>query len=216
MRFQTIGLLGIAWLISSVLIGCGGKGSEPASSSDSTSSIPTAVSGDNALTRREVVFPEGQLKIVWVNMDSLLNNYDYYFAQQQEMRNLASSAEADMQKQAKSFEQRMTSFTDRAQKGLMTRSEMQKEQESLQAEQGRLLQLQEQHRAQLMEEEQVRTRKVMAAISEYIEKYNAEHGYDYILSGPILYGHPALNITRDVLEGLNSAYSSSRSNAASK
>lgn len=115
-----------------------------------------------------------------------------------------------------SLERRVATFQDNVQKGLMTRSEAQKEQEALQVEQGRFLQLQEQHRQRLMEEEQVRTRKVTAAITEFIQKYNKEHGYDFILSGPMLYGAPALNVTNDVLLGLNEEYAAQRKANAAK
>lgn len=207
-------------MLAMLALGCKeGNKSGAAQGSDSTSAQPTAgVDGATDPVSNRIVFAEGSLKIVWVNMDSLLANYDYYFDQQREMGEMMSRAEKDLQSKGQSLERRVTSFQDKVQKGLMTRSEAQKEQEALQVEQGRFLQLQEQHRQRLMEEEQVRTRKVTAAISEFIQKYNAERGYDYILSGPMLYGAPALNVTNEVLEGLNAEYAAKRKaeNNASK
>lgn len=206
MALAMVSLLGV------LALGCnGGNKSDATPGSDSAAVAPASgEASTEAQANKKIVFAEGSLKIVWVNMDSLLAHYDYYFDQQREMGNMTSQAEKDLQAKGQSLERRVTTFQDKVQKGLMTRSEAQKEQESLQAEQGRFLQLQEQHRQRLLEEEQVRTRKVTAAISEFIKKYNAEHGYDFILSGPMLYGAPALNVTDEVLQGLNAEYAAKR------
>jgi outer membrane protein len=45
-------------------------------------------------------------------------------------------------------------------------------------------------------------------LHKYIELYNEEKGYDYILSyskdGSILYANKENDITRDIIEGMNS------------
>lgn len=211
MKRYTVALAAVAF-IGVLAISCNGGGkSGTTQSSDSTAAEPAA-SGSSATEQAssKIVFTDGSLKIVWVNMDSLLAHYDYYFDQQREMGNMTSQAEKDLQSKGQSLERRVSSFQDKVQKGLMTRSEAQQEQEALQTEQGRFLQLQEQHRQRLLEEEQVRTRRVTAAIAEFIKKYNAERGYDFILSGPMLYGAPALNVTNEVLQGLNAEYAAKR------
>lgn len=217
MRRYTVALIAAA-LFGAVAISCqNGSKENGAKGKDSTVSSTVASESENAAQAgRQVVFPEGSLKIVWVNMDSLLAHYDYYFDQQREMGSMTSQAEKELQTKGQSLERRVATFQDNVQKGLMTRSEAQKEQEALQVEQGRFLQLQEQHRQRLMEEEQVRTRRVTAAITEFIQKYNKEHGYDFILSGPMLYGAPALNVTNDVLLGLNEEYAAQRKANAAK
>jgi len=101
-------------------------------------------------------------------------------------------------------------------KGLLTRSEAQKLQEELGQEQARLLQLQESKRQQLLEEEQVRLRKVTAAIQGFINRYNQSHGYNYILSVGTLYADPRLSITAEVLKGLNEEYAAEHAKNAKK
>ena len=204
-------VLGLVVVLSVSLMGCQ-QGAKNVEAEGKDSSANVAADGGNETgggVAKTVVFPEGSVKIVWVNMDSLLTHYDYYFDLQREMSDMTGKAEKDLQTKGQSLERRVAAFQDKVQKGLMTRSEAQKEQESLQAEQGRFLQLQE-----LLEEEQVRTRKVSEAISEFIKKYNATSGYDFILSGPMLYGSPALNVTEEVLKGLNEEYAAQKRNAA--
>lgn len=154
--------------------------------------------------------PTDGLRIAWVNMDSVLNGYDYYFDMEREMGELSKQAEQELTQKGKALEQRVMQFQDNVQKGLMTRSEAQKMQEELAAEQTKFLQLQEEKRRDLAEQEQVRLRKVQAAITEFINRYNEEKGYSYILSVGLLYGDPRLSITQEVLSGLNQEYAANK------
>ena len=67
---------------------------------------------------------------------------------------------------------------------------------------------------QLAEEEQVKLRLIHNSIIEYLKEYNADKGYHLILSntfgGPLLYGNPANDITKEVLEGLNKKYAADK------
>ena len=197
-----------------------GKSSNPTSPqpTDSTTSSPVAAAPAAQLsdTPLPVPMPTGGLKIAYVYMDTILQGYDYYFQLEREMKNLTDKAEKELEQKGVAIQQRMATLQDKAQRGLMTRSEAQKEQEDLAQEQTRYMQLQETHRQQLMEEEQVRTRKVMAAIQDYIAVYNRTAGYDYILSVGILYGAPQLNITQEILKGLNAEYAAQHKAQAAK
>ena len=49
------------------------------------------------------------------------------------------------------------------------------------------------------------------SISKFIKEYNAEKGYDFILTrigDNFLYANETLNITKEVVDGLNSRYKS--------
>lgn len=58
-----------------------------------------------------------------------------------------------------------------------------------------------------MEEEQVMNRSILDYIYTYLEVYNKDENYEYILGktfgGPILLGAKGHDITNDVLSGLN-------------
>ena len=65
----------------------------------------------------------------------------------------------------------------------------------------------------MAEEQQVMMNQIANAISEYVQEYNAEHQYALILatagsilSTPVVTGDPKLDITDDLLAGLNAAY----------
>jgi len=63
------------------------------------------------------------------------------------------------------------------------------------------------------EEQQVMMNQIANAISEFVQEYNIEHKYALILttsgdilSVPVVTGDPGLDITEDLLAGLNEAY----------
>jgi outer membrane protein len=66
----------------------------------------------------------------------------------------------------------------------------------------------------LNEESIVAQRQVLDYINQYLAEYNVGHGYQYILAkqfpGPILYGDSTLDITDEVIAGLNAKYNTTK------
>jgi outer membrane protein len=77
-----------------------------------------------------------------------------------------------------------------------------------------LLQLRDQMSMDLAEEKQVTDRKVMYSILEYLEEFNSDKRYKYILSksfgGPVFFADSTYEITQQVLDGLNAKYSTNK------
>lgn len=148
--------------------------------------------------------------IVYVNFDTLLNNYDMFFDLQKKFLEKQQSLESDLTRSSRSYENQVVDFQDKVQKGLVTRSQAQQLELELTQLQQELMQQRDQYSQELMEEEQVMNRQLQHSIYDYLEEYNRDHDYHYILShsfgGPFLYTDENLNITRDVIEGLNKKY----------
>ncbi|HDP76150.1 MAG TPA: OmpH family outer membrane protein [Bacteroidales bacterium] len=155
-----------------------------------------------------------QFTAAWVNMDTLMNSYDMYFDMKKELEESGRKKEADLNAKSRSFEKEAYDFQDKVQKGLLTRSEAQQLQTNLAAREQQLYQLRDEMRMQLAEEEQVKLRLIHNSIIEYLKEYNADKGYHLILSntfgGQLLYGNPANDITKEVIEGLNKKYAETR------
>jgi outer membrane protein len=153
----------------------------------------------------------GSDMIVYVNLDSLVHGYDMYFDMRSEFENKVQSKERDFGSRRKKLESEIRVFQEKIEQGLVTRSQAQQLQETLQRKEQELAQLGQQMQAELAEEEAVILRRIQNNIQKYIKEYNANKGYRLILSNTsgsvVLYGEPALNITHDVLVGLNSSYS---------
>jgi len=148
----------------------------------------------------------------WVNVDTLINNYDMYFDMQKELEESGRKSEAELTTKSRDFEREATDFQNKVQKGLVTRSQAEQLQQGLAAKEQELYRLRDELRAKIADEQQVKLRLIQVSITDFLTEYNKTKGYHVILSstfgGPLLYGHPSLDITQDVLKGLNEKYSS--------
>jgi outer membrane protein len=175
--------------------GSGGKGFAPG-----------AVSGNDSST---TVAAEGS--IVYIQIDSLVNRYDMFHELRLEFEQKAKAADDDLTKRGRSFEREAKDFQEKVQKGLITRSQAEELQMKLQQKQQDLQQYAEKLRVDMTEEETVMLRRIYDAVLKYLTEYNESHNYALILStsgstNAVMQGHPSLNITQDVLKGLNSSY----------
>ena len=148
--------------------------------------------------------------IVYINIDTLLNHYDYYADLQNEMLDKQSELEAQLNSRTRTYDNNAKDYQDKVNKGLVTRREAADLEQSLYQEQQEILQLRDQLAAQLAEEEQVRNRRLVENIMVFLKDYNKDQRYQYIFSNSfgsnILYAGDSLDITASVLEGLNQRY----------
>lgn len=151
-----------------------------------------------------------QGSIVYIQLDSLVNQYDMYNDLKSELESKVQAVQEDLTKKGRSFESAVKDFETKIAKGLLTRSQAEEQQQRLVEREQNLQGLSQQKQMELAEEEAVMMRRVMDAIQTYITKYNQEKGYALILSVPVLAGDPSLNITQDVLAGLNEEYIKSK------
>ena len=154
--------------------------------------------------------PAAQGSIVYVQLDSLVNQYDMYNDLKSELESKVQAVQEDLTKKGRSFESAVKDFEAKIAKGLLTRSQAEEQQKRLLEREQNLQGLSQQKQMELAEEEAVMMRRVMDAIQTYITKYNQDKGYALILSVPVLAGDPSLNITQDVLAGLNEEYIKSK------
>lgn len=215
-QMKQVAVVVLGLLLALSVASCKNEGKEGATSTSDSLGVASTEIASQEGTTSHVVFPTDGIRIAWVNMDSLLKGYDYYFAMQREMEALTAQAEKELTSKGQQLQKRDEKLRNDVEKGLVTRSEAQQQAQELAQDQTRYLQLQESKRQQLAEEEQVRLRRVQDAIDTYIRKYNQEYGYHYILSVGLLYADPALSITKDVLRGLNADYAAQQTNNTQK
>ncbi|MDD2277713.1 MAG: OmpH family outer membrane protein [Bacteroidales bacterium] len=157
---------------------------------------------------------KGEQAIAWVNMDSIISKYDMYFDIQKELESKGRNMEVDMTNRSRAFEKEMIASQDKVQKGLVTRSVAQQMQQDLAAKEQELYAYRDELRMRFAEEEQVMLRKIQYSITDFTKKFNQDRGYEVILSGsfggPLLYGHPSIDITKEVIAGLNKEYQESK------
>lgn len=190
------GILGAAVIVLFVLHFSAGSG-EPAVQAKS-SSDSTAVQG------------QGSGSIAYFKIDSVLANWELYFDMQEQLSAKQTELETDFESRSQSFMKRVEDAQYKMQRGLVTRAEAEQLQQQLAQEEQNLAGLQNNYAMQLQEEGVVKNRQMIDKIEQFLKSYNEDKGYDYIFSysfgGNLLYGDAALDITDEVIKGINQAF----------
>ncbi|MBR1537986.1 MAG: OmpH family outer membrane protein [Bacteroidales bacterium] len=153
--------------------------------------------------------------IVYLRLDTLMMQYDMYSDLQSAFEAKAQTVDSDLNKKARKLESDIKNFENSINKGLLTRSAAEQQNNSLQQRQANLQNEAAQKQQELAEESQVLLNQVMFAIQSYLEEYNKEHNFAAILtttaaSNVVMVGAPALDITQEIVEGLNAEYIKTR------
>lgn len=170
------------------------------------------------------------ITMVFVNADTLWEKYKYVDEIEKQLEakkntmlaqisskssQLESKLEAKaqaLQKKAMDFESKAEGMSQAIQQIKM--QQLQEEDQDLQKQhleaQQSIMQLKEELGSKLMKEEAELNEAVNNAIIAYLEKYNKEHNYTYILAkgagAGVLVANTALDITAEIVEGLNKEY----------
>lgn len=153
--------------------------------------------------------------IVYINLDTLINQYDMYNDLRSELQGKLSAIENDINKQGRALENDIKSFQEKMQKGLLTRSQAESMNNDLAQRDQDLRNLTQQKQMEMAEEESVMFNKVMDAITTYVAEYNRQKQYSLILTTTtatttVINGNAGLDITQDILNGLNAEYIKNR------
>lgn len=152
-------------------------------------------------------------KIAYVNTDSINEHYQYIADFTKVIRAKKASLEGQMQSMTAKFQQEYEAFQQSAQAGVAPQSELQKQQASLERQQQELAnkELQMQNLGVELEEKNMELNK---NVKDYLSKINNGR-FDYILSysdmmPTILLTNPKLDITAEVLKGINDEYNAKK------
>ncbi|MGV3528412.1 MAG: OmpH family outer membrane protein [Flavisolibacter sp.] len=146
-------------------------------------------------------------QIAYFDMDSLTNSYAMIKDVRDELSKEEDNINREMSRLQKSYNDKLTQYQKQAQ----TMSQVESERANRD-----MLQMQEKIRGKQQELEQryqdLQMRKkqdIKNRIEDYLKDYNQSKRYSYIISyepGMIFYRDTMLDITKDLLEGLNERY----------
>ncbi len=149
-------------------------------------------------------------QIFYVQIDTVMANYDMAMDMTDELEKNVQSSDAELTSKQNAYQKEVTDYQDRYNKGLITRSEASNIEQELYTKQQELIALQQSLSEELSEQQVVMNRQLIDAIMQYLNKHSQEYNYRYVLGtsfgGNILYAHDSLDITQDVIEGLNEEY----------
>ena len=189
-------ILSVISLIAVVVFGVltltkGGKQAEPATEEAATEA---AQKGD----------------IVYVDLDRILMEYDMANDLRSVVETKVQNIQAEVNRRGQKLEKEVAAYQEKIQKGLMTRSVAEVQGQKLQQQEIDFNNYAAQKQQEINEEQVVMMNQLGDAIQTFINKFNEEKQYAMILTNsggaPVITADPALDITDDVLAGLNEEY----------
>lgn len=151
--------------------------------------------------------------IVYFNLDTILNDYDMANDLRSVVETKVNSINQEVTRRRNKIEKDIKAFSDKLNKGLLTQSVAQTQNQKLVEQQQSFETYASQKQQEILEEQQVMMNHLADAINNYITEFNADGKYAMIiatqgdiLSTPVVAADPALDITDILLEGLNAAY----------
>lgn len=152
--------------------------------------------------------------IVYVNIDSVIFNFDMFTDRRDELLIKQKNADAELNSKGTQYEKGVKDYQDKVNKGLVTRATAEQMAQALGQQQQELVTLRDNLQSSLVEEEQVMNRQVLNYITGFIEANKAKYDYQFILGksfgGPVLYSNSSLDLTKQLLTDLNINYQSEK------
>lgn len=144
-------------------------------------------------------------RIVYVNSDSLMDQYNLFKEMQDRMEKKRDSLDKLLTAKGRSLDREVKEYQEGA--GGMSAGERELREESLMRKQQALFDEREGLLESLKEEEAALTDSIYSDMMRYLRSFNSGKGYDFILGysrgGGILLANDSLDITRQVVSGLN-------------
>ena len=125
----------------------------------------------------------------------------------------AQSIEQELNRKGNKLQNDVNAFQQKIDKGLLTRSVAEAQSSKLQEQQNEFQNYYAQKQQEMQEEQNVMMNQIADAIKAFLDKFNEEKQYALIIANqgsilpsPIATGDPELDITDEILEGLNAEY----------
>ena len=154
--------------------------------------------------------------IVYVNLDRILMEYDMANDLRSVVQTKVENIQAEVNRRAKKLESDVIDFQNKIDKGLLTRTNAEVQSQKLQQQELEFNNYAAQKDQEIQEEQVVMMNQLGDAIQTFLNKYNEEKQYAMILTNsggaPVITADAALDITDDVLAGLNEEYIKSKNN----
>ena len=200
---QTPLILSIIALVASVVFGVlsltsngGSKKVSPVAKGDST-----AVAGS----------------IVYFNIDEIIEGYDMANDLRSVVENKIQGIQSEIDRRGNKLQKDVNTFQDKISKGLLLPSVAESQQKKLQQQQADYQNFVMKKQNEMAEEQSVMMNQILDAIKTYVDEYNIDRQYSMILAtqgailpAPVVVGDDVLDITAEILEGLNDEYVKSK------
>ena len=147
--------------------------------------------------------------IVYVNSDSLLNNYEYFKDVKNVFQEKSKKAQADLTAKGTAFQREVAQYQQNASN--LSADERNSTEQRLARKQQELAAFNQTAGNALANEEAVENEKLYNKVSEFLKGFAKTKGYKMVLTyskanPTVLFADESLDVTKEVLAGLNDVY----------
>lgn len=154
-----------------------------------------------------------QGSIVWFDLDRVLNEYDMANDLRSVVDTKIQGIQEEVNRRGTKLQNDVNKFQSDIDKGVLVRSVAEQRGQRLQEQQNSFNNYTNQKQQEIAEEQSVMMNKIGDAINTYLQKLNEEKKYAMIIStqgsvlpAPVAVGDPSLDITDEIIAGLNDEY----------
>ncbi len=148
------------------------------------------------------------VNIAYINSDTLLQNYEFSKVAAGELENKKDELQAEYENRARGLQTEIENFQRNAQN--MTIAQARAIEEDLTKKQQNLLRYQETLTQTLVQQEAKISNELYDKVAQYLRDYGLANNFQLVLTyqkgSGVLYANDSLNITQQVVTGLNEAY----------
>lgn len=156
-------------------------------------------------------------QLAYVNSDSLLHNYDYFKDKANELEAKRAKLEAEYTNRAQGLQNEINDFQQNVQN--MTMAQARAAEENLTQKQQNLMRYQQTLQQELMNDENLVNNELYDNVANYLEEYGRKNNLELVLTytkgSGVLYANDSLDITHEVIVGLNNDYNKKNNKGAS-
>lgn len=150
----------------------------------------------------------GDLKIAFINSDSVLNKYDYLEVKKKQLEERTKKLDQEYRSRAQGLQNDINDYQRNV--GNLTLSQARAVEEDLNKKRQNLAMYEQSLTQELMGEESKLNKELYDRVTAYLKKYGQEKGLQIVLkydpTSDLLFGGEGLDITNDVIQGLNEEY----------
>lgn len=164
----------------------------------------------------QVSMPDScRLPIAYINVDSLLLNYDFAKDLNEELITKMEDARQKLNTKAQAFEKDYAAFQKKLQtNAFLSEDRARQAATSLEKKKAELDELNAKLQQEMAQEQAQMNTRLNDTVRNYLKEYNAVRKFEMIFSNAmydnILIDFPKYDITAEVLEGLNARYAASK------
>lgn len=154
------------------------------------------------------------LKIAYIDVDSLLANYEFSKDLSEQMTQKEENYRLLLAEEMNKFQKEVEDFNKKLQNNVFSSPERaQSEQTRLAKKQQSLQEKSDKYSNDLYLENNQNAQKLSETIDNFIREYNKSHGYNLIINkAALMFADDSMDITAEILDGLNAAYTSESTN----